>query len=127
MAVVPEADGKWAVTHYETVEHHAHTSVVIFRLETGRTHQIRVHTSDRHHPLVGDPKYGGDTVRYGTQTGARRSRFERLFADVLPHPALHAERLGFTHPTTGDTMHFEAEPPSDWQRMHEELRVDETD
>jgi 23S rRNA pseudouridine1911/1915/1917 synthase len=124
MAVVPEDDGKWAVTHYETVEHHPHTSVVTFRLETGRTHQIRVHTSDRNHPLVGDPKYGGDTVRYGPQTGERRSRFDHLFETLL-RPALHAERLGFTHPTTGDPMHFEADPPADWQTVRDRLRAEE--
>ncbi|MFB6247234.1 MAG: RluA family pseudouridine synthase, partial [Salinibacter sp.] len=91
MAVVPETDGKRAATHYETVERHAHTSVVTFRLETGRTHQIRVHTSDRHHPIVGDPKYGGQAVRYGPQTGDRKSFFDRVF-QTMPHPALHAYR-----------------------------------
>jgi 23S rRNA pseudouridine1911/1915/1917 synthase len=124
MAVVPASDGKRAVTHYETVEHHAHTSVVTFRLETGRTHQIRVHTSHRHHPIVGDPKYGGQAVRYGPQTGERQSLFDRLFG-TMPHPALHAYRLGFTHPTTGETLHFEAEPPEDWRAVLEQLR-DET-
>lgn len=121
MAVVPEGEGKWAVTHYETVEHFAHTSVVEFRLETGRTHQIRVHTSHRHHPILGDPKYGGDTIRYGTPDGPRRSVFDRLFG-TLTHPALHAYRLGFTHPTTGETLHFEADPPDDWQWAREHLR-----
>ncbi len=123
MAVVPEEQGKWAVTHYETNEHFAHTSVVEFRLETGRTHQIRVHTSHRHHPILGDPKYGGDTIRYGPQDGARRAHFDRLF-DLLPHPALHAYRLGFTHPTTGETLHFEAEPPADWQQARQRLAED---
>ena len=121
MAVVPEEKGKWAVTHYETVEYHAHTSVVEFRLETGRTHQIRVHASDRHHPLLGDPKYGGDTIRYGPQDGERHAFFDRLF-EALPHPALHAYRLGFTHPTSGDVHHFEAAPPTDWQHVWERLR-----
>ena len=124
MAVVPEEKGKWAVTHYETVEYHAHTSVVEFRLETGRTHQIRVHASHRHHPILGDPKYGGDTIRYGPQDGARRSRFDRLF-EALSHPALHAYRLGFTHPTTGDTLHFEADPPADWQGVRESLEAED--
>jgi 23S rRNA pseudouridine1911/1915/1917 synthase len=122
MAVVPEADGKWAVTHYETVEHHAHTSVVEFQLETGRTHQIRVHASDRHHPLLGDPKYGGNAVRYGPQDGARQAFFDRLF-EALPHPALHAYRLGFVHPTTGETLHFEVGPPDAWQEVLGRLRT----
>jgi len=121
MAVVPDDDGKWAVTHYETVDHHAHTSEVTFRLETGRTHQIRVHTSHRHHPIVGDPKYGGDFVRYGPQTGKRKSIFDDLF-NTLPHPALHAYRLGFTHPTTGESLHFEAAPPTDWRQVRRRLQ-----
>lgn len=121
MAVVPAEDGKWAVTHYQTEERLAHTSVVTFRLETGRTHQIRVHTSHRNHPILGDPKYGGQTVRYGTQSESRRAFFEALF-ETLPHPALHAYRLGFTHPTSGETMHFEADPPDEWQRVHRRLR-----
>jgi 23S rRNA pseudouridine1911/1915/1917 synthase len=124
MAVVPAADGKRAVTHYETVEHNAHTSVVTFRLETGRTHQIRVHTSHQNHPILGDPKYGGDSLRYGPHTGARRRFFDGLF-DALGHPALHAYRLGFTHPTSGDTLHLEAEPPDDWQHVRRQLRHDE--
>lgn len=122
MAVVPEEEGKSAVTHYKTVEHHSHTSVVIFRLETGRTHQIRVHTSDRHHPVFGDPKYGGQAVRYGPQHGKPQKFFERLF-EVLPYPALHAYRLGFTHPMTGETLRFEAEPPAEWKEVHEQLRT----
>ena len=121
MAVVPEDKGKHAVTHYETVEYHPHTSVVEFRLETGRTHQIRVHTSHHNHPLVGDPKYGGQTVRSGPQQGKRDAFFQRLF-DILPYPALHAYRLEFTHPTTGETMHFEVDPPADWQDVRVQLR-----
>ncbi|PSQ60555.1 MAG: RluA family pseudouridine synthase, partial [Bacteroidetes bacterium QH_10_64_19] len=126
MAVVPEEDGKWAVTHYETIEELAHTSVVEFQLETGRTHQIRVHARSQGHPLLGDPKYGGQTVRYGTQSKARRTFFRKLF-NVLPHPALHAFRLGFTHPTTGEHLQFEADPPAAWQRVLGRLRVDEGD
>jgi 23S rRNA pseudouridine1911/1915/1917 synthase len=124
MAVVSKEEGKWAVTHYETTEHHPHTSVVTFRLETGRTHQIRVHTNHEGHPILGDPKYGGRTIRYGPQHGRRRSFFDRVFHQ-LSHPALHAYRLGFTHPTTGERMHFEADPPADWQAILAHLRADE--
>jgi 23S rRNA pseudouridine1911/1915/1917 synthase len=126
MAVVPKEKGKAAVTHYETVARQAHTSEVTFRLETGRTHQIRVHARHRGHPVFGDPKYGGQAVRQGPQTSAYRSTIERLFG-VLPHPALHAFRLGFTHPSTGERLQFEAEPPSDWQTVRAELHQIDTD
>lgn len=122
MAVVPDEKGKWAVTHYETVEKFAHTSIVECRLETGRTHQIRVHASHQGNPILGDPKYGGQTVRYGSQTGERRRFFEKLF-EAMPHPALHAYRLGFTHPTTGEEMQFDAEPPAEWRHVVERLRT----
>ena len=122
MAVVPEENGKSATTHYETVEHLAHTSVVRFALETGRTHQIRVHASHENHPLFGDPKYGGDRVRYGTQGGSRKTFIERLIA-ALDRPALHAETLGFVHPRSNEATRFEADLPEDMAYVRKRLRA----
>lgn len=120
MAVVSPDHGKWAVTHYSTEERHAHTSVVRFELETGRTHQIRVHARDHNSPLFGDEKYGGQSVRYGGRKGKHRDLCNRLF-DILPHPALHAQRLGFRHPGTGDRMQFDVDPPEPWKRVQNQL------
>lgn len=120
MAVVGEREGKHAVTHYKTVKQHAHTSEVVFKLETGRTHQIRVHARHRNHPIVGDPKYGGQRVRYGTQSAARQSFFQEAF-EAFPYPALHAYRLEFTHPTTKEAMDFKADPPDAWERLRQNL------
>jgi 23S rRNA pseudouridine1911/1915/1917 synthase len=122
MAVVPEADGKWAITHYETVERLAHTSVVTFRLETGRTHQIRVHCADRERPLLADEQYSGRAVRYGPHGRKRAKFFERIF-EALGRPALHAADLGFVHPGTREKVHFHADPPGDWQHALQRLRT----
>jgi RluA family pseudouridine synthase len=122
MAVVPDEKGKEAITHYEVVERHAHTALVRFQLETGRTHQIRVHASDVHHPLLGDPTYGGQSVRYGPQGGKRRRFFEHLF-ERMPRQALHAAELGFTHPMTNDPVQFTANLPADMQHVLDRLRA----
>jgi RluA family pseudouridine synthase len=121
MAVVPDESGKAATTHYEVIERHAHTALVQFQLETGRTHQIRVHASDMHHPLLGDPTYGGQSVRYGSQGGTRRRFFEHLF-ERMPRQALHAAELGFTHPMTSESMRFTADLPDDMQHVLDRLR-----
>jgi 23S rRNA pseudouridine1911/1915/1917 synthase len=102
MAVV--ARGRHAVTHYEVIERHAHATVLRCRLETGRTHQIRVHLSTIGHPLIGDPTYG---KRGGVP---------------FPRQALHAERLALVHPGTGKTMEWHVEPPADMQALIAALR-----
>ncbi len=114
--------GKLAVTHYETVEAFRYTALVRFRLETGRTHQIRVHALHLGHPVLGDPVYGGQSIRYGLRTGKRRAFFANLFK-TLPRQALHAHTLGFVHPQTGEAMHFSAELPEDMQYALDRLRA----
>ncbi len=112
IAVVPEQKGKHAVTHYEVVEGFQHLSVVRFRLETGRTHQIRVHAKHIGRPVLGDRTYGGDSLRFGPDTAKRRQFFQNLFSQ-LPRQALHAQLLGFVHPVTKDELDFEAPIPED--------------
>lgn len=121
MAIVGAERGKQAITHYETLERLAYTSVVQFQLETGRTHQIRVHSAEQERPLLGDEKYGGQAVRYGPHGRKRARFFERLF-ERLDRPALHAFELGFTHPATGERTHFTAEVPDDLQYVLGRLR-----
>ena len=121
MATLAEGEGKWAATHYETVEPFAHLALVRFRLETGRTHQIRVHAASIGHPIFGDATYGGDRVAAGPALGSRKRFVENLLAG-LPRQALHAHTLGFTHPTTGAEMDFEAPPPPDMQHVVDRVR-----
>ncbi|MEP0546819.1 MAG: RluA family pseudouridine synthase [Rhodothermales bacterium] len=121
MAVVPEERGKHAVTHFETVETQQYTSLLRFRLETGRTHQIRVHARHLGHPILGDPTYDGQTIRYGHDTGKRRAFFRNLY-EVMPRQALHAATLGFVHPATGEALDFEAPLPDDMQHVLDRLR-----
>ena len=107
MAVRPDGEGKWAATRFAVVEAFQHLSLLRLQLETGRTHQIRVHAQSIGHPVFGDTAYGGDRIVYGPAEGSRKAFFRNLFAR-LPHQALHAAELGFSHPTTGDELRFEA-------------------
>ena len=114
-AAFPEGEmGKWAVTHYEVLERLYYVSLVKCKLETGRTHQIRVHMKHIGHPLFNDDKYGGDQIRKGTVFSKYKTFVERTF-NLLPRHALHAKSLGFIHPTTGKEMHFETELPLDFE------------
>ncbi|MGA1465985.1 MAG: RluA family pseudouridine synthase, partial [Balneolaceae bacterium] len=121
MTVVPEGEGKHAVTHYCRMEVFDQLSLMEIQLETGRTHQIRVHMSHIGHPLFGDRVYGGDRVCYGSNAGKRKQLFRNLF-EVLPRQALHARTLGFVHPGSGEWMQFESELPEDLQQVIEKLR-----
>ncbi len=124
MAVVPDAKGKLAVTHYETAEVFAHTALLTFRLETGRTHQIRVHARHRGHPLVGDATYGGAHVVAGPRTARRLAFWRNAFA-LMPRQALHAAALGFVHPGTGEMLRFHAPLPPDLAALIEKVRREE--
>ena len=122
MAVVAPERGKQAVTHYETVEVMQFTALVRFRLETGRTHQIRVHARHLGHPILGDPTYGGQAIRYGPSTAKRRAFYDNLFK-VLTRQALHAQTLGFIHPHTGEDVLFTTDLPEDMQHVLDRLRA----
>lgn len=121
-AVREDAGGKRALTHYRLRERFRAHSLVQCNLETGRTHQIRVHMAHIHHPLVGDPVYGGHVV---LPKGA-----DPVLVDVLQgfrRQALHAERLAFAHPLDGREMVFEADMPDDMQALIQALRDDTRD
>lgn len=119
-------DAKEAITHYEVIERFqekddatAIASLVECRLETGRTHQIRVHMSHLGHPLVGDPEYSGS---YRTKSN-RLDPETKAVVDAFPRQALHAFLLCFEHPTTGEIMEFETDLPDDMQALIEALRA----
>ena len=114
MAVVP--GGRRAVTHWEVIARYPGYTHVRCRLETGRTHQIRVHMSWQGHPLFNDERYGGDRILKGTTFSKYRQFVENCFA-VLSRHALHARSLGFVHPTTRETVYFESELPADFRAL----------
>ena len=115
--VFPEGDhGKHAVTHYKVLKRYGYVTLVECKLETGRTHQIRVHMKHIGHTLFGDFEYGGDKVLKGT-TFTKYKQFVQNCLDLLPRQALHARTLSFTHPTTGEWMSFESTLPPDMQAV----------
>ncbi|MEM9664105.1 MAG: RluA family pseudouridine synthase, partial [Bacteroidota bacterium] len=122
MAVVPEGRGKHAITHFETVEVFRHLALLRFRLETGRTHQIRVHARHQRHPVFGDATYDGRRILAGPTLGSRKGFIKNLLA-ALPRQALHAHTLGFVHPTTGQELRVEAELPDDFAYVLDRLRT----
>jgi 23S rRNA pseudouridine1911/1915/1917 synthase len=103
---------KHAITHYKIVEEFGYVTLIECRLETGRTHQIRVHMEHIGHPLFNDERYGGNRILRGTTFSKYKQFVENCFA-ILPRQALHAAMLGFKHPTTEQDMLFESKLPND--------------
>ena len=113
--------GKHAVTHYTQIEDLGYVSVVKCRLETGRTHQIRVHMKYKGHPLFNDERYGGDEILRGT-TFAKYRRFVQNCMEICSRQALHARTLGFRHPRTGEELNFESPIPEDMTLLIQKWR-----
>ncbi len=120
--VFPDEDhGKPAVTHYKVLERFDYVTLIECRLETGRTHQIRVHMQYLGHPLFNDDNYGGDAILRGT-TFAKYRQFVNNCFHILPRQALHAKTLGFIHPETGQEMLFDSELAPDLAEVIEKWR-----
>ncbi len=113
--------GKPAVTHYKVLERFGYVTLVSCKLETGRTHQIRVHLKYIGHTLFNDARYGGDLILKGTTFTKYKQFIDNCFK-ALPRQALHAKTLGFVHPTTGEMMRFDTELPQDMQDCIEKWR-----
>lgn len=114
--------GKHAVTHYSTIERFGYTTLMECRLETGRTHQIRVHMKYIGHPLFNDERYGGDIILKGTTYSKYHHFIENCF-EICPRQALHAKTLGFVHPKTGKEMFFTSELPADMAGLLDKWRI----
>ncbi len=122
MRVFPDGDqGKTAVTHYQVAERLGYVTLVKCQLETGRTHQIRVHMKHINHPLFKDARYGGDDILRGNDF-SNYKEFVRNFFKECPRQCLHAQSLGFIHPTTEKEMVFESELPNDMLTVVEKWR-----
>lgn len=121
---VHESDekGKPAVTHYKVLERFGYVTLVSCQLETGRTHQIRVHMKHIGHTLFNDERYGGDAILKGTTFTKYKQFIDNCFK-VLPRQALHAKTLGFEHPITKEFLRFDTPIPQDLQECIEKWRV----
>jgi 23S rRNA pseudouridine1911/1915/1917 synthase len=122
MQVFPDgSQGKTAITHYRVLEEFGYISMVECKLETGRTHQIRVHFSFIKHPLFNDDEYGGDQILKGT-TFTKYQQFVKNCFKILPRQALHAKSLAFDHPVTGKRLSFDSNLPDDMNQVIEKWR-----
>ena len=119
----PEGDhGKEAITHYTVLERFGYVTLAECVLETGRTHQIRVHMKYLGHPLFNDDFYGGDKIVKGTVYARYKQFVDNCFA-ICPRHALHAKTLGFVHPSTGKEIFFESPVPPDMEKVIEKWRT----
>lgn len=117
MTVFPDGEyGKHAVTHYKVLKRYGYVTFVECRLETGRTHQIRVHMKHIGHPLFNDADYGGNVILKGTTFTKYRQFIQNCF-NLLPRQALHAKELGFNHPQTGEFVKINSDIPDDMQAV----------
>jgi len=116
-----EEKGKWSVTHYKVLERLGYVTLIECQLETGRTHQIRAHMKHIGHPLFSDAIYGGDKILKGTVFSKYRQFVDNCFA-MMPRQALHAQVIGFKHPTQKKNMLFEAPLPEDFQSVLDKWR-----
>ena len=121
MTVLPEGEGKYAVTHYRVLERFGFVTLVECILETGRTHQIRVHMKHIGHVLFNDERYGGNEVLRGNRTAKYKQFINNCF-EICPRQALHAMTLGFVHPVTGEEMYFTSELPADMSALLDKWR-----
>ena len=112
---------KEAITHWRVLERFPYVTLVECRLETGRTHQIRVHMKHIGHPLFCDEKYGGCEILKGLRTQKYKQYIENCFA-LCPRQVLHARTLGFTHPRTGERLFFDSQWPEDMTALIEKWR-----
>jgi 23S rRNA pseudouridine1911/1915/1917 synthase len=110
------SEGKHAVTHYKVLRRYGYVTLVECRLETGRTHQIRVHMQYIGHPLFNDERYGGDKILKGTTFSKYKQFIENCF-ETMPRHALHARLLGFEHPKTGEYKEFTLDLPKDFEAV----------
>ena len=116
------SQGKTAITHYRVLERFGYTTLVECNLETGRTHQIRVHMNHIGHPLFNDDRYGGDRVLKGPLYAKYKQFIDNCFA-IMPRQALHAKTLGFTHPRTREEIFFDSEIPADFTALLDKWRA----
>jgi len=123
MTVFPDGEfGKHAVTHYKVLERLGYVTLIECRLETGRTHQIRVHMKHIGHPLFNDNEYGGDRILKGLSSNKYNQFIKNCF-ELLPRQALHAKTLGFTHPGSREEIQFNSEIPADILAVLNKWRV----